>query len=64
MPFSVAPLLKQQSQSPSYGHGWIMGNDGTRWHPSNNQQQLLRALSTKRPGMIGRLKSFIGGWYE
>ncbi|KAA6046665.1 DUF2724 domain-containing protein [Pantoea sp. Bo_7] len=45
MAFSVAPLLKRQSQSPSYGHGWIMGNDGTRWHPSNNQAELLADLT-------------------
>lgn len=45
MAFSVAPLLKQQSSSPSYGHGWIMGQDGRRWHPSNNQAELLVGLT-------------------
>lgn len=45
MAFSVAPLLKQQSPSSSYGHGWIMGQDGWRWHPSNNQAELLTGLT-------------------
>ncbi|MGQ3903260.1 phage filamentation protein Fil family protein [Mixta calida] len=45
MAFSVAPLLKQQSPSPSYGHGWIIGQDGKRWHPSNNQAELLAGLT-------------------
>jgi len=38
-----------------------MGKDGKRWHPSNNQQQLLRELSTKRPVITARIKKFIGG---
>lgn len=60
-PFSVAPLLKRQSQLPAFGHGWIMGRDGKRWHPSSNQQQLLNELSTKRRSIIKRVKDFIGG---
>ncbi|WP_312045235.1 phage filamentation protein Fil family protein [Erwinia sp.] len=30
---SMASLLKRQSPSMSYGHGWIMGENGKRWHP-------------------------------
>ncbi|MEZ0582526.1 phage filamentation protein Fil family protein [Erwinia sp. STN24] len=30
---SMASFLKRQSPSVSYGHGWIMGEDGKRWHP-------------------------------
>lgn len=30
---SMASLLKRQSPSASYGHGWIMGEGGKRWHP-------------------------------
>ncbi|MBK0000206.1 phage filamentation protein Fil family protein [Erwinia sp. S38] len=55
MPVSIAPLLKRQSQSPSYGHGWIMGKDGKRWHPCHCQKALLRDLSTRKPT---RFKSF------
>jgi len=61
MAFSIAPLLKRQNQLPALGHGWIMGKDGRRWHPSNNQQPLLSELSTKRRGIIRRVTGFIGG---
>jgi len=60
MAFSVAPLLKRQSQLPAFGHGWIAGKDGQRWHPSNNQAQLLSELSIKRPGVWARTKRFFG----
>ncbi|WP_228744933.1 phage filamentation protein Fil family protein, partial [Klebsiella pneumoniae] len=30
---SLASLLVKQSPSPHFGHGWIMGKDGKRWHP-------------------------------
>lgn len=33
------------TKEPSYGHGWIMGQDGRRWHPSNNQAELLAGLT-------------------
>lgn len=46
MTFSVAPLLKRQNPSPSFGHGWIMGENGRRWHPSNSQADLLEGLTT------------------
>ncbi|WP_312239428.1 phage filamentation protein Fil family protein [Pantoea sp.] len=45
MAFSVAPLLKRQNPSPAYGHGWIMGANGRRWHPSNSQTELLAGLT-------------------
>ncbi|MCI0186354.1 DUF2724 domain-containing protein, partial [Cronobacter sakazakii] len=31
---SFASLLKKQSPSMHYGHGWIVGKQGKRWHPS------------------------------
>ncbi|MDO6408689.1 phage filamentation protein Fil family protein [Pantoea phytobeneficialis] len=31
---SMAARLKRQSPSMSYGHGWIMGEDGKRWNPA------------------------------
>lgn len=55
MTISIAPLLKRQSPSPSYGHGWIMGNEGKRWHPSNNQKALLRELSSVKRNFIQRM---------
>lgn len=30
---SLASKLKRQSPSMSYGNGWIMGENGKRWHP-------------------------------
>ncbi|MCD3025419.1 phage filamentation protein Fil family protein, partial [Salmonella enterica] len=30
---SFASLLVKQSPAMHYGHGWIMGKDGKRWHP-------------------------------
>lgn len=61
MSFSIAPLLKRQSQSPSFGHGWIATKSSERWHPCNDQQQLLRELSTRRQSVLQRIKCFIGG---
>ncbi|MEH4798913.1 phage filamentation protein Fil family protein [Atlantibacter hermannii] len=45
---SFASLLVRQSPSMHYGNGWIMGNDGKRWHPSRDQSELLNGLKTKR----------------
>lgn len=42
---SFASLLVKQS----YGHGWIAGKDGKRWHPSRSQSELLKGLKTKSP---------------
>ncbi|MCL7870613.1 DUF2724 domain-containing protein, partial [Klebsiella pneumoniae] len=38
---SFASLLKKQSPGMHYGHGWIAGKDGKRWHPSSSQADLL-----------------------
>lgn len=47
---SFASLLKKQSPSMHYGHGWIMGEDGKRWHPCRSQSDLLVGLSTRQQG--------------
>lgn len=64
MAFSVAPLLKRQSQLPAHGHGWITGKNGKRWHPCHGQQQLLNELTTRPQNVIERIKVFIGGFCE
>ncbi|MGY9523788.1 phage filamentation protein Fil family protein [Citrobacter freundii] len=43
---SFASLLVKQSPSMHYGHGWIAGEHGKRWHPSRSQADLLAGLST------------------
>ncbi len=35
---SFAAQLKRQSPSMSYGHGWILGENGKRWHPVKASQ--------------------------
>jgi len=45
---SFASLLVKQSPSIHYGHGWIEGKNGKRWHPSHGQSELLNSLQTKR----------------
>ncbi|MEN5016950.1 phage filamentation protein Fil family protein [Erwinia sp. Eh17-17] len=60
MPISVAPMLKRQCPSPSFGHGWIMGCEGKRWHPSNDQKVLLRELSSVKPNFIQRISKVWG----
>lgn len=45
---SFASLLVKQSPSMHYGHGWIAGKKGKRWHPSHGQSELLKSLQTKR----------------
>ncbi|WP_428943246.1 phage filamentation protein Fil family protein [Pantoea sp. FN060301] len=57
---SFASLLKRQNPLPAYGHGWIMGKDGKRWHPSNDQKALLRGLSKKPVPLLRRILR-IGG---
>ncbi|WP_407704438.1 phage filamentation protein Fil family protein [Winslowiella arboricola] len=61
MTISIAPLLKRQNPSPAYGHGWIMGENGHRWHPSNNQKALLHDLSSAKPTLLARIKRRMGG---
>ena len=41
---SFASLLVKQSPGMHYGHGWIAGKDGKRWHPSHSQADLLASL--------------------
>ncbi|MEA5170577.1 phage filamentation protein Fil family protein [Enterobacter sichuanensis] len=43
---SFASLLIKQSPAMHCGHGWIMGKDGKRWHPSRSQVDLLAGLSS------------------
>ncbi len=45
---SFASLLVKQSPGMHFGHGWIAGKDGERWHPSRSQVDLLADLSTKK----------------
>lgn len=47
---SFASLLKKQSPSMHYGHGWIMGEDGKRWHPCHSQSDLIAGLTTCQQG--------------
>ncbi|MGJ0128569.1 phage filamentation protein Fil family protein [Pantoea sp. RHCKP32] len=57
MAFSVAPLLKRQSPSHAYGHGWIAADKGRRWHPAISQTELLAGLTGKRnESWLTRLK--------
>ncbi|WP_367395748.1 phage filamentation protein Fil family protein [Pantoea sp. Ep11b] len=57
MAFSVAPLLKRQSPSHAYGHGWIAADKGRRWHPAISQAKLLAGLTGKRKeSWLTRLK--------
>lgn len=43
---SFASLLVKQSPAMHCGHGWIIGTDGKRWHPSRSQADLLAGLSS------------------
>ena len=44
---SFASLLVKQSPAMPYGHGWIAGDNGKRWHPCRDQSELLNGLKTK-----------------
>ena len=58
---SFASLLIKQSPSMHYGHGWIIGTNGARWHPSRNQFVLLNGLRTgAKKSFISRIKVFLG----
>ena len=54
---SFASLLVKQSPAMHYGHGWIMGEDGKRWHPCRSQDEWLAELSTKKQGNKWLLKA-------
>ncbi|HBT4642430.1 TPA: DUF2724 domain-containing protein [Klebsiella aerogenes] len=58
---SFASLLKKRSQSMHYGHGWIMGSDGQRWHPCNSQSELLNSLTAKKVSAVKRLLNALVG---
>lgn len=47
---SFASLLVKQNPCMHYGHGWIAGKDGKRWHPCRSQSDLLAGLSTQKLG--------------
>ncbi|EPA6639491.1 phage filamentation protein Fil family protein [Serratia bockelmannii] len=49
MVISIAPLLKQQSPSRHFEHGFIELPGGKRWRPHHDQAALLRGLSTAKP---------------
>ncbi|WP_213732851.1 phage filamentation protein Fil family protein [Citrobacter europaeus] len=53
---SFASLLVKQSHGMHFGHGWIAGKDGKRWHPSHSQAELLAGLSTHKQGKSWLLK--------
>lgn len=55
---SFASLLVKQSPGMHYGHGWITGKDGKRWHPCRSQADLLADLSTKKQGKSWLSKLF------
>ncbi|WP_071789806.1 phage filamentation protein Fil family protein [Franconibacter helveticus 513] len=57
---SLASLLVKQSPSMHYGHGWIVGKNGRRWHPSRDQSALLNSLRAgKKKSLVSRLKVFL-----
>ena len=47
---SLASLLVKQSPGMHYGHGWIAGKNGKRWHPSRSQADLMAGISTRKQG--------------
>jgi hypothetical protein len=54
---SLASLLVKRSPSMHFGHGWIAGKDGKRWHPSRSQDELLAELTTTKQGKPWLLKA-------
>lgn len=44
---SFASLLVKESPRMHYSHGWI-DTEGKRWHPSRDQSELLKGLTTKK----------------
>ena len=58
---SFASLLVKQSPGMHYGHGWIAGKDGQRWHPCSSQSELLNSLTAKKVSAVKRLlNAFMG----
>ncbi|HBR4671450.1 TPA: DUF2724 domain-containing protein [Klebsiella pneumoniae] len=58
---SFASLLKKRSPSMHYGHGWIMGSDGQRWHPCSSPSELLNGLTAKKASAVKRLLNALMG---
>ncbi|MER2549667.1 phage filamentation protein Fil family protein [Klebsiella pneumoniae] len=58
---SFVSLLKKRSPSMHYGHGWIMGSDGQRWHPCCSQSELLNGLTAKKVSAVKRLLNALMG---
>ncbi|HBQ0382052.1 TPA: DUF2724 domain-containing protein [Klebsiella variicola] len=58
---SFASLLKKRSPYMHYGHGWIMGSDGQRWHPCSSQSELLNGLTAKKVSAVKRLLNALRG---
>ncbi|ELJ5835250.1 phage filamentation protein Fil family protein [Enterobacter kobei] len=54
---SFASLLVKESPAMHYGHGWITGKGGKRWHPCRSQDELLSDLSTTKQGKPWLLKA-------
>lgn len=58
---SFSSLLVKQSPAMHYGHGWITGNDGKRWHPSIDQSALLSGLTQHKQNRFGRFVNMFRG---
>lgn len=54
MPISIAPLLKRQSPSRHFEHGFIELPGGKCWRPYHDQAALLRGLFTAKPAPLLR----------
>ncbi|MBM3059941.1 DUF2724 domain-containing protein [Citrobacter braakii] len=62
---SFASLLVKRSPGMHFGHGWIAGKDGKRWHPSRDQSVLLNDLSAAvKPSLFVRAVSYFWGLNE
>ncbi|EEY7574907.1 DUF2724 domain-containing protein [Escherichia coli] len=56
---SFASLLVKQSPAMHYGHGWIAGDNGKRWHPCRSQEELLAGLTTTKQVKPWLLKALL-----
>ena len=61
---SFASLLIKQSPAMHYGHGWIMGKDGKRWHPCRSQAlgMAYRQAAASACGLVNAV-SAPGEWF-
>lgn len=58
MAISIAPLLKQQSPSRHFGHGWIELPQGRRWNPAPRQAGFTAAkMPAQKKSFFKRLFS-------